>query len=1022
MSQPYVCAACRHHAQSRDHIRRALFSIAFSQPATRSQYVSYAWPERTARTAVQGKRDYATATDTAFPVNRLKLPPKIELPSRGRYSRRELRPETLLDELKDVKNSGPKRAPRLGEHVGPDQKEAIVAEGEFSQFSRDIRNKLRHLSIISRRPEKDEEFWITVQDLIQLTEQDKSLRHEIGKAASFQLWYAQFLKRRCDIEVLLTRAPLPGGTPMPQPYHAFRTLLRFGAHAEISWRQILWQMVASLLKYRGRLRQGRPNSADDRSTEGTELSIIEGAIRELMKVWNICLSVRLQPQRTLDLADSASLDWSYLPDSHAFMASLQQDRGTLSVGFADALDMLAPAVSNVDGDRLSLLQNAALTTLDLLQTTTASATLVREEGSKISLAALPVFAPFANLIEALLRIKPTEFTPPQLRRLPRNQEEAATREELEAVARRMGLRVPRFRISNPAEERPAESQPLIAGSSSLTNSPRVQLNDGKPDILLDSAVESQDKETDHFVNLRINRLGQALQKSSIPLAESIAHEVLDFSSKYPEKMLPNQLYEHLMLTLLKLRKPKSASVVWKHFVGSKHKATVKTYTVMMLGAQHVRDVEGMEGFWRSLRAARLHPDKHAWSVRIYGLLKAGRVDAGLQALMEMSHEWVAAARSKYLIEHPASVRHQKKSKSGATTTPEVPSSLLLATYPGDVDGVARPTLEVMNATISALVGRHSEHIPKALTWGRAYGLEPDQITYNVLLNLSMREERADEAIGILKRMQDRGIETNSETWTVLLNALFKGGSLEQLSPAEQQFKILNFISGFETASRGPGVDAKGYAIVIDRLLKLYNNPVAAQAVLEHMTARGLAPTAHIYTILMASYFSPAPGMEPDFGAIESLWSQIQARDSGRGARLDDLFYDRMVEGYASHHRSVGAEPMLQFLALMGKAGRKASWRSLELVARALADRGDWSTLAGIVDDVRGWQRQAGDGEVGDRGGIHGAGQREYGQTAFWEFILETGLLREEGVTKVEQVIGRGKAESVLSAAAAASKA
>ena len=519
-------------------------------------------------------------------------------------------------------------------------------------------------------------------------------------------------------------------------------------------------------------------------------------------------------------------------------------------------------------------------------------------------------------------------------------------------------------------------------------------------------VEDRDAVTNHFINVRINRLGQALQKQDLAFAEKIKREIFDYSDDPSRLPLRDQMYEHLMMTLLSLRAPSSAIEVWNHFVRQLNRTpTAKTYTVMMRGAQSIRDLSGMEAFWAKMRAAGVQPDVTAWTTRFFGLIRGGRVDDGVKALGEFSSEWVAAARRKHAAGSGDSPKGggRGRGRQAKPAVAEMTASQVAAMYDGDIDGVPRPNAVAMNAAISAFAARADEHIPKVLSWGRAFGLEPDETTYNALLSVSMRHNNFDEATAILQRMEEKGIATTGDTWAILLTQFFDKGDLGELSHAEQEERVISLLTSFESASGEKGIDQKGYALTVDRLLRHYGNTTAATAVLSHMSERGVQPTPHLYTILMQSYFQRRP--QPDLAAVDALWQRIQSVNGGRGAPLDSVFYDRMLEGYAQNHAAAGGTQHVRaLLDRMRKEGRRPSWIALENVARAMAERGEWDALLGVVDEARAWLKE-------DRSGLQSpdqaemvVGGRSYGQRGFWEFIVETGLLRDEGITRPEQLM------------------
>ncbi|KAF2773946.1 hypothetical protein EJ03DRAFT_347341 [Teratosphaeria nubilosa] len=494
-----------------------------------------------------------------------------------------------------------------------------------------------------------------------------------------------------------------------------------------------------------------------------------------------------------------------------------------------------------------------------------------------------------------------------------------------------------------------------------------------------------------FVNNQLKWLGKAWQQHSLQQALRCKQEILALAREPAGKDLPHKIFEHLMLTLLALRNPWDAIVVWNFFVGELgRQPTAQTYTVMMRGAQYVRDIKAMESFWRKMRNAGIKPDAHTWSTRIFGLIQSSNTVLGMKAMDELSQEWTEAARANRSA-HPGSRSGQTKVKTSAADEPLVEADNKSG---GDVDGVTKPNLVIMNAAISALASKGEHMIPKVLDWGRRFGLEPDLVTHNVLLNLSMRHGKPDEAISILQRMSQKGIDPNSQTWTILLSAMFEGDQLHNLSHEQQQTQVMSFIASLESVTN-VGIDQKGYALIIDRLLARYSNTTAANTVLQHMISKGLQPTTHILTILMRFYFQRRP--VPDFAAAEALWSQVMNRNSGLNVNLDSIFYDRAIEMYARYHTVLGStQPMMRFLGRMLREQRRPSWRAMECAVRALAERKEWTRFQEMVDEARSWIKD-GDQEIV-------VGARNFGQRDFWQFVLSTGVLRDEGIRRAEQLM------------------
>ncbi|EME47785.1 hypothetical protein DOTSEDRAFT_146738 [Dothistroma septosporum NZE10] len=761
----------------------------------------------------------------------------------------------------------------------------------------------------------------------------------------------------------------------PSPVDILMTLHTLGTSKTSFARPLLWQASSGLAELQCGMTSAGANNP----------SFVNG-LRSLANMWRVVMATYSKRRRPDSTPPVETSGWGFLPPASVFDQQVRRSHEM----FEQMLGMLVPMPQLSDSTRTDsrrLLRSmdyasSALITLDLLRSVSRSSPGLLSE---------PDISPFVGFFEALLKIAPTPRIPYSFQEKISTLQEPALVAHYKDMSSRLGLQGVRLLSPNGTSEAVTED-----GAFPSTADPATGAEIASGDDRLGSEPHPGISPTERFALVNAKRLGRALEVQDMLLAEKIKRETYAFAGSRgtDSQALPLELYEHLMLTFLSLRNPKAAIEVWNHVIQAGYKPTVKTYTTMMRGAQAVRDISGMKAFWHKMRKAGLQPDEHAWSIRIFGLFKLQLIKEGFQAMSEMSQEWLAAAKARAVFE---ATREQKKQM--------VPNSdlgaELLARYPGPVDGVPRPNLVVVNSAISSLALSQRGDIPKALTWARTFGIEPDVTTYNVLLNVAMRYEQTVEALSLLRRMQQRGIAANSTTWTVLLTALFEGGFLEDLDHKQQQDKILAFIDSLETNDPNmPGIDVQGYALVMNRLLKHHDNPDGAAAVMKHMLDRGHEPTTYIYTILMSSYFQCQP--QPDFAAIEALWKQMESKDNGYGARVDSVFYDRMIEGYATHHRVAGIDKALGFLRRCRAAGQKPGWRALEAVARALADRKDSSRLQRLVDEVRISLRES-------RGASQHMGQRN-----FWRFIIEDiGMLREEGITKPEDILPRHARQSPL---------
>ena len=446
----------------------------------------------------------------------------------------------------------------------------------------------------------------------------------------------------------------------------------------------------------------------------------------------------------------------------------------------------------------------------------------------------------------------------------------------------------------------------------------------------------------------ITDLGRASAQKNLESVEKLWTHVQTYLKSVElteDKMAAvTKMYEQFMLAFLQMRKTDTAMVVWNGMIQSGISPTVSTWTVMLKGCQLGREPKIMENLWYRMRQSNIQPDLHAWSTRIFGLFRMNKHLEGRRALDDMATEWEQAVK--------------RRSKSG-----EKVENIDSVEY---LDGVPRPNTIILNSAIAALASQGRQHIGRLLAWSRTHDITPDVITYNSLMNVAFSNDEPEEATEILHRMVESGIKPDSATFTVILTSLFHNRFLADLSPSEQTTRIMSFIASLENEGLVP--DDRGYALMIDRLIKDYNNIAAAHTVLAHMRSHSIEPTPHIYTILMTHCFQQDP---PDLLAADTLWNQIISKKHYQES-VDVIFYDRMIEGYA-RHGDVGR--MMSFLGRMSKEGKRPGWLAMTAVVRCLAERAEWERIREIVVDVR------------ETKGLASAGMRGIkGQSEFWGFV------------------------------------
>lgn len=375
-----------------------------------------------------------------------------------------------------------------------------------------------------------------------------------------------------------------------------------------------------------------------------------------------------------------------------------------------------------------------------------------------------------------------------------------------------------------------------------------------------------------------------------------------------DKQAPELLsiYEEFLVAFRSLRRADHTQEVWNHMITFGCVPKVRTWNVMLKGCHVGKEVDAMEAVWARMIRAGVKPDSHSWAIRIHGLFQFRKLREGYNALTEMTETSMRAKR-------------------GAGTI---------------ADDVPQPNTVILNSALSGAARLGTEPVRKLLTWARGHKIPFDVITYNVLINVALNTGQKEDARKIMQRMASEGIAPNSATFTVLLHSMFKDGFLQDIPVQDQEQHAMAFIRSLE--QDGLSLDVRGYALLLDRLLKECNNLPAAKRVLEHMIARRVEPTAHMYTILMTHYFSLDP---PDIDAVEALWDRIRSRQS---YAVDVIFYDRMLEGFARADR---ATKMMYFLQRMGQEGKRPGWMALVEVLQCLLRRGDVVKAKELIKDV-----------------------------------------------------------------------
>ncbi|KAK6601574.1 glutathione S-transferase [Botrytis cinerea] len=263
-----------------------------------------------------------------------------------------------------------------------------------------------------------------------------------------------------------------------------------------------------------------------------------------------------------------------------------------------------------------------------------------------------------------------------------------------------------------------------------------------------------------------------------------------------------------------------------------------------------------------------------------------------------------------------------------------------------------PNLKIENSKkLSGLIKRQEiKAADRILAWADQWGIIPDVQTYNTLLSSIVRAGHSDKTPEILTSMEGHGVQADAATFVTILDQTFAG--IETLSPAEQIEAINNTFLTMEQ-------------------MKVTPNQFLYE-VMNRMATQGLTPSTYIYTILLEYYFAQSP---PNFQAATTLIERAQLTVG----TVDHIFWDRLIEGYAS----VGdTDTAISYLRNVQKSKQFTSWNTMRTLLMALVEKDEWGVATELVNNA-----------VKDTGGPIGAEEKGVeGQHKFWELVRELRIL------------------------------
>ncbi|MCJ1310296.1 hypothetical protein MMC25_003958 [Agyrium rufum] len=427
------------------------------------------------------------------------------------------------------------------------------------------------------------------------------------------------------------------------------------------------------------------------------------------------------------------------------------------------------------------------------------------------------------------------------------------------------------------------------------------------------------------------------------------------------QVMQQDLFDSLLNRFVQLGNIEHLMSVWNVMVRAGCKPTSQHWQRLFQACYKARDLASCKALWNQMKSSGIEPDNDLWAIYIRVLLHCRENEFAFAALQELVRTWKYKSSLKSSSPILSTTRDRLQDQSSIPR--EQVSSHGLAILP-------------FNSAISGfLINERGEMAKRAFALMTAQKLAPDVNTFSHFLRYAVQHDKTDDIGTILRALRKRKIEPDVKICTILIDGIVRNNvsGFEEQSPQEQETVLNKVFDLLENAGVEP--NKYTYGTILDGFLKReHPNLAVVRSVLARMSAQGLQPSPAIYTILATHYFALNP---PDLSALDALSQRIKIDRTP----IDHIFYDRMIEGYAS----IGeVEKMLMWLRRMPDEGKTPGWKALANVLRILIRGEEWTLIENLVRDVV------------DERGLFSKGQRGWvGQDEFWELVRQ--VEEEQGI-------------------------
>jgi len=448
------------------------------------------------------------------------------------------------------------------------------------------------------------------------------------------------------------------------------------------------------------------------------------------------------------------------------------------------------------------------------------------------------------------------------------------------------------------------------------------------------------------------------------------------SAEGPSNLIPPKIYSAFLFGYRDLEEPERQTMIWNHMLASGMTPTQEQWGLLM--SARMKHLNSMEHIWNQMNASGTKPDHQSWCTRISANIYHGHPEHGIQLLYEWGNKWFAEVTKIFKeqnVEMPEMIRLQR-----------------------DGPTIPRPNTDALTTVITALVqrrgrsntpGRRLDLIPDAFAWAETFGVKANLWIYNILFRTCLKDGNLQEAMQILAKMQEDSVTPDAYTYYAFADFVFQQASKSAITPEEQYKLLFNILDMLQQRGLEPG--PVFFGSMINSLLKRGSDRepsfLAAMMLVRLMLDKNITVPSQIWTMLMTHHFQQSRLLGTlDTNAIDALWKRMNGSPY---LGLDAVFYDRMIEGYASFGEVGRAVTMLE---RMGKEGKRPGWSALSALLNAFVELNMIERAGALVQDVL-----KGAGLV--REGVRGANdaRRNPAKERFFETAREAGVFSDVGV-------------------------